>query len=75
MKDLKQVTGVCKITRRLKSSVNGNPRYEVSINGITCVTGVDSSYGYSIGNYNNVNVIALVGMHYNRLCISMVRAF
>jgi hypothetical protein len=63
------LNGLCKITKRLQSSVNGNPRYELSIGGVTCVTGVDSSYGYSVHCKDGKNVSVLVKKHYGRLTL------
>lgn len=57
------VTGTLKIVERLKNSVNGNPRYsliiisddqELYINSL--VTGVDSSHGYGITNFEDKKV-------------------
>lgn len=64
MKNITSHTGTLHIVERLKSSVNGNPRYSCMLvatderSAIAFKTGVDSSYGYSITNYREkiVNV-------------------
>lgn len=55
------VTGKLSITEKMKNSTMGNPRYQFVIVGeagevTSLYTGVDSSYGYSITNYNDKNV-------------------
>lgn len=49
-------TGKLSITEKLKNSTMGNPRYQFvivdSLGNVTCLyTGVNSSHGYSITNY------------------------
>jgi hypothetical protein len=65
MKNVTRHQGKLEIIKRLASSINGNPRYLISIDGFTCKTPVDSGYGYSVTNYNGKEVIAYIGTHYN----------
>ena len=64
MKNVTRHEGTLKVIKKLANSVNGNPRYLISIDGFTCKTPVDSSYGYSVTNYNNKEIIATIGTHY-----------
>ena len=48
-----ELQGVITDIRRLKSSLNGNPRYEFVINGKIVCTKPDCGLGYSITNYDN----------------------
>lgn len=71
MKDIKTYTGNITATRRMKSSVNGNPRYAVSMHTddgkhITFCTATDCSFGYQITNYDRegIRVRVEVGSHY-----------
>ena len=56
--------GLLKIVGRMPSSAFGNPRYTVRIDGFTCVTGVDSTHGYSVPNFDGRDVSATIGTHY-----------
>ena len=64
MKNIQLHTGTCEVIKRLPSSINGNPRYLVSIDGYHCKTPVDSTHGYGITNYNGKEVNATIGIHY-----------
>lgn len=64
MKNLSRHIGTLEIIRRLPSSYLGNPRYLLSVNGVTCKTNVDSSYGYSVTNFDGKQVEATIGTHY-----------
>lgn len=44
------VTGKIDKITRLNNSVNGNPRYEVEINGYMLTTKSDAHYSYNIEN-------------------------
>jgi len=59
------ISGVLSVTKRLDSSYNGNPRFQVSIgdHGVF-KTQVDATLGYSIGNNENKTVNAMVGSFY-----------
>lgn len=65
MKNITRHTGTLKVLKRLTNSLNGNPRYYISIDGFTCSTAVDSMYGYSVTNFDNKEVMATIGTHYN----------
>jgi len=64
MKNITRHQGIVKVIKRLPSSVNGNPRYLLSIDGFTCKTAVDSTHGYAITNYDGEEVMATIGTHY-----------
>jgi hypothetical protein len=64
MRNIKKHQGKLEILKRLPSSVNGNPRYLLSIGGYTCKTAVDSSHGYCVTNYDGKEVNATIGTHY-----------
>ena len=64
MKNVSRHTGKLELVKRLPSSINGNPRYLVRVNGWECRTPVDSSLGYSIDNLFGEIVIAEIGTHY-----------
>jgi len=64
MKNL--VTHVATLERieRMKSSVNGNPRYRGFLdNGFYFQTSVDSSFAYSLPNYEGKKVTVVIGTH------------
>lgn len=69
---MKIIKGKLKIIKRLQGSINGNPRYLVTVDGIECRTCPDSSLGYAITNYDNKEVSAEVKMHYNNMHIFTV---
>lgn len=73
MKYVSQHTGTLIVVDRDKSSANGNPRYVVTLDGITCRTAVDSPLGYSITNYDGCKVIADIGKHYGTTTIKNVK--
>ena len=72
MKNITRHTGIIENITRLKSSLNGNPRYEFDIDGYTICTPVDSSYGYSITNYNGKKATVTAGTHYGRLTLHRI---
>ena len=81
MKNLEQYTGELKIVERMKSSVNGNPRYRVflgwvnqdgKIEGVTFVTGVDSGEAYGITNYRDEIVTVELGYHRGQLTLNNI---
>lgn len=53
-----QIVGILKITKRLKSSRNGNPRWQFTIGTMSFKTPPDSSIGYEIDNYHGHEVVA-----------------
>ena len=72
MKNVTRHSGKLEVIKRLPSSANGNPRFLVRVDGWTCKTPVDSTLGYSITNYNNKEVIATIGTHYNTPTLASV---
>ena len=73
MRNITRHEGILKIIKRLNSSLNGNPRFLISINGFTCKTGVDSMHGYCVENHNNKPVIATIGTHYNTATLNTLK--
>jgi hypothetical protein len=73
MKHITEHTGILEVIQREPSSVNGNPRYLVRLDGVTAKTGVDSSLGYSITNFDGKLVMADIGLHYGTVTIEDVR--
>jgi hypothetical protein len=73
MKDVFECTGRLVINKKLESSVNGNPRYLVSIGldryRYEAKTTVDSGIAYEITNYDLKMVKVKLGFHYNQLSI------
>lgn len=63
MKNITSHIGKLDIIERLPSSRNGNPRFLLRVDGWTCRTGVDSSLGYSVQNYDGKRVRAYIGTH------------
>jgi len=73
MKNATQHTGRLEVIERAPSSRNGNPRYVVRLDGITCRTAVDSSLGYSITNHDGREVTADIGTYRGTVTIENVR--
>ena len=73
MKNTTVHTGILEIIQRERSSVNGNPRYQVRLDGYTAKTSVDSSLGYSITNYDGKQVTAHIGLYYGVRTIDNVK--
>jgi hypothetical protein len=73
MKNVTQHTGLLKIVKRLRSSSNGNPRFMVKVDGWTCVTAVDSMYGYDVQNLDGKKVTATIGTHYGIATLDSVK--
>lgn len=73
MRNITQHTGKLEIIKRLKSSYFGNPRYLLSVDGYHCKTGVDSSYGYCVTNYDGKQVKATIGTHYGVLTLDTLK--
>ena len=63
--------------RRLPSSRNGNPRYELFIgsptSGFHCCTAVDSSLAYKVPNYLGKRVVVTIGTHYGVPTLNTIR--
>ena len=64
MKNITRNTGKLELIKRLPSSINGNPRFLVKVDGWTCSTQPDTQLGYSIQNWWNKTVTATIGTHY-----------
>ena len=73
MTKTQEVRGTLKILGRLPSSINGNPRYRLTVGDIECCTSPDSGLAYSITNHNGDEVVATVGLHYRRMTIHNVK--
>ena len=73
MKNLTRHTGTLRILRREPSSRNGNPRYFLSIDGTTCYTAPDSSYGYGVTNYDGRRVEATIGTYYGKPTLNSLK--
>jgi hypothetical protein len=72
MKYITRHTGIVSDIERLPSSDMGNPRYSFWIDGYRVITGVDSTHGYEIGNYENKRVTVTIGIHYNKLTLKTI---
>jgi len=78
MKNTREVIAYLTVNKRMPSSVNGNPRYEVILRtagglpDVIARTPVDSSLGYSITNHTGKTVRATVGSHYNATTLANV---
>lgn len=48
---MQTLSGVVTDSQRLKSSTNGNPRYQFVVDGQIITTAPNCSYGYEIKNY------------------------
>ena len=72
MKNISRHNGKLEVIQRLPNSINGNPRYLLRINGITCKTAVDSTYGYCITNYDGKEVNATIGTHYGTATLDTI---
>jgi hypothetical protein len=72
------ITGKLHIVKRLKNSVCGNPKYLCSIeteNGdfTTFETRTNSSYGYSITNYENKIITVELNYFRNNLSLDLIK--
>jgi hypothetical protein len=73
MKNVTCHKGILRVTRKLKHSLNGNPRYEVSIDGYVAKTAPNATLGYTIKNYDGTKVTCHLGLLRNVLTISNVK--
>jgi hypothetical protein len=73
MKNITQHTGTLEVLSRLPSSINGNPRYLLRVDGHTCKTPVDSMYGYSVTNFDGKQVQASIGTHYGSATLNSLK--
>jgi len=74
MKNLITYKGQVTQMKRMKSSVNGNPRYSVTVDNIvTACTAPDSSLGYTVKNIREGDRVEMVmGTHYGRQTIDSI---
>jgi hypothetical protein len=70
-----QVTGTLKVIMRLKSSVNGNPRYLVKVGDVVLYTKPDSELGYSVINFEGKEITAHWGVHYGKPSLTFYRFY
>ena len=73
MKNITRHTGILEVLKRLPSSINGNPRFSIRVDGWTCSTTPDSAYGYSIENFNGKEVVATIGSHYGIAALDSIK--
>ena len=73
MKNITRHAGKLEVLARLPSSYFGNPRYLIRIDGFTCKTPVDSSYGYSVTNFDGKQVEATIGTHYGAATLNSLK--
>jgi hypothetical protein len=73
MKNMSRHIGTLEIVSRLPSSRNGNPRYLLRVDGFTCRTSVDSSFGYSVTNFDGKRVEATIGTHFGVATLNTLR--
>jgi len=71
MKNVTRHIGKLEIIKRLKNSINGNPRFEIAVlddagTGFTCITKIDCSYAYVIDSFNGQKIRAYIGTHYGK---------
>lgn len=64
MKNITRHVGMVEGLHRMPNSKNGNPRWLAYIAGFWCRTPVDSQLGYTLPNFANKKVCALIGTHY-----------
>ena len=63
---MQTITGNLEIIKRLPSSINGNPRYLVSIGGVECYTAPDAGIAYGITNRKVQPVTATIKQYYGK---------
>lgn len=73
MKNITRHKGKLEIIKRLPSSINGNPRYLLRVDGFTCKTAPDAGIAYAITNYRDKDVIATIGTHYNTATLDTIK--
>ena len=72
MKQITTHTGILKLVERMNSSVNGNPRYKLSINDVLFYTTPDSMHGYGIPNHFDRPITVTIGVHYGKNTLDKV---
>jgi hypothetical protein len=73
MKNITRHTGKLLNIQRMKHSLNGNPRFSAIVDNQIFVTAVDSSYGYSIQNFEDKLVTVTIGSHYGRTTLDSIQ--
>lgn len=66
MKNVSTHCGTLEMVERMPNSKNGNPRYKMRVSGVSFVSQVDSSHGYSLPNDWGKTVQVWVGTHYGK---------
>lgn len=66
MKNITRHYGKLEIVERLNNTMNGNARYLIRIDGVTCRTKPDSATTAYVENYNGKHVKALIGTYYGK---------
>ena len=64
MKNITRHVGTLSVVKRLPSSVNGNPRYLIGVDGYLVKTAPDSSIAFEVTNFDGKEVIAEIGTFY-----------
>ena len=72
MKNITRHTGKLSVIKRLKSSVNGNPRYLLEVDGYRFSTTPDSMHAYGVTNYDGKNLVVTIGSHYGVLSLNTI---
>lgn len=73
MKNITRHRGILENVQRYDTSRNGNPRYMATVDGYIFFTGVDSSHGYSITNYEGKPVEVELGYHRGKVTLQSIR--
>lgn len=61
MKNITAHTGKLQIIKKLRNTLNGNPRYLVKVDGWSCKTKPNAMEAYAISNYDGKTVKAYIG--------------
>ena len=73
MKNITSHTGTLEIVKRMNNSVNGNPRFELRVDGWTCRMVPDSMLAYQIEGWAGKTVEAFIGTHYGHATLDSIR--
>ncbi len=66
---MQTLSGVVTDIQRLKSSTNGNPRYQFVVGGQIITTAVDCMYGYEITNFIDKHIVCDVAVKRGKLTL------
>ena len=72
MKNITEHRGIITDIEYRDTSNNGNNRYTFTLDGLTVITPLDSSLGYSIHNFEGKEVVATVGTHRHLLTLDSI---